>query len=175
MANNVRQIPEGYHSITPYLRIKGAAAALKFYKRVFGAIEIYHLDTPDGRIGHAEMQLGNSRVMLADEIPEMSDAMAKSPQSLGGTTFGLHIYVDDVDAQFHRAIEAGAIAKRPVRDQFYGDRSGTIEDPFGHLWTIATHIENVSIEEIGRRLAAVDEHLSSIEPEAISPSLAPTV
>ncbi len=157
MANQLNRIPEGYHSITPYLSIKGATAALEFYKRAFDAAEIYRLDMPEGRIGHAEIQIGNSRIMLADEVPDMSDAIAKSPQSLGGTTFGLHIYVDDVDAQFQRAVEAGASAKRPVRDQFYGDRSGTIEDPFGHLWTIATHIEDVLTEEIGRRMAAMQK------------------
>jgi PhnB protein len=155
MANQIKTIPDGYHSITPYLSIKGAAEALAFYKRAFGAAEIYRLGMPGGKIGHAEIQIGNSRIMLADEMPEMPDAIAKSPRSLQGTTFGLHIYVDDVDAQFQRAIDAGATVKRPVKDQFYGDRSGTLEDPFGHIWTIATHIEDVSIEEIGRRVAAM--------------------
>ena len=153
MTSNVKPIPDGYHSVTPYLSIKGAAAALEFYKRAFGAEEIYRLAMPDGRIGHAEIQIGNSRIMMADEMPEMPDAIAKSPTSLGGTTSGLCIYVGDVDARFQRAVDAGATVKRPVKDQFYGDRSGTVEDPFGHLWTISTHTEDVSMEEIGRRMA----------------------
>ena len=158
MASNVKPIPDGYHTITPYLSIKGVAAALEFYKRAFGAKEIYRLGMPDGRIGHAELQIGNSRIMMADEMPEMPDAIAQSPKSLGGTTSGMCIYVADVDAQFHRAVEAGATVKRPVKDQFYGDRSGTVEDPFGHLWTIATHIEDVSMEEIGRRAATLSKN-----------------
>ena len=158
MASNVKPISDGYHTITPYLSIKGAAAALEFYKRAFGAEEIYRLGMPDGRIGHAEIQIGNSRIMMADEMPEMPDAIAKSPKALGGTTHGLCLYVSDVDARFQRAVEAGAIVKRPVKDQFYGDRSGTVEDPFGHLWTIATHVEDVSMEEIVRRAAALAKH-----------------
>jgi PhnB protein len=153
MPGKVKAIPDGYHSVTPYLSIKGAAAALDFYKRAFGAEEIYRLAMPDGRIGHAEIQIGNSRLMLADEMPEMPDAITKSPRSLGGTTGGLCIYVPDVDARFKQAVDAGATIKRPVKDQFYGDRSGTLEDPYGHLWTIATHIEDVPIEEIGKRAA----------------------
>ena len=155
MATNAKPIPDGYHSITPYLSIKGAAAALDFYKQAFGAEEIYRLAMPDGRLGHAEIQIGDSRIMMADEMPEMSDAVAKSPRSLGGTTFGLCFYVADVDARFLRAVAAGATVKRPVKDQFYGDRSGTVEDPFGHLWTIATHVEDVSMEEIRRRAEAL--------------------
>jgi len=155
MASNVNPIPAGYHSTTPYLSIKGAAAALAFYKQAFGAEEIYRLAIPDGRIGHAEIQIGDSRIMMADEMPEMADAVAKGPRSLGGTTFGLCFYVADVDARFQRAVAAGATVKRPVKDQFYGDRSGTVEDPFGHLWTLSTHIEDVSMDEIRRRAEAL--------------------
>jgi PhnB protein len=147
-------IPEGHHTLTPYLSIKGAAAALSFYKKAFGAEEIYRLDMPDGRIGHAEIRIGDSRIMLADEMPEMPDIVVRSPVSLGGTTFGLHVYItDDVDAAFARALDAGGKVQRPVKDQFYGDRSGTLVDPFGHIWTLATHIEDVGPEELRRRMA----------------------
>lgn len=155
MAGKVKSIPDGYHSVTPYLSIKGAASAVDFYKRAFGAEEIYRLDMPDGKVGHAELQIGDSRIMLADEMPEMPDAVAKSPQSLQGTTVGMHIYVTDVDARFQRAVDAGAIVKRSVQNQFYGDRSGTLLDPFGHLWTLATRVEDVSPEEMTKRLAAM--------------------
>jgi PhnB protein len=153
MASTVKPIPEGYHSITPYISIKGAARALDFYKRAFGAEELYRMEMPDGRIGHAELQIGDSRLMLADEIPEMPDIVARSPETLQGTTFGLNIYLADVDTQFARAVAAGAKVKRPLQNQFYGDRSGTVEDPFGHVWTLATHVEDVSPEELKRRMA----------------------
>jgi PhnB protein len=155
MASPVKPIPDGYHSVTPYLSIKGAAAALTFYKRAFGAQEIYRLAMPDGTVGHAEIQIGDSRVMLADEMPSMPEASAKSPASLGATSVGLVVYVLDVDAQFNRAVEAGAKVKRPVKDQFYGDRSGTVEDPFGHVWTFTTHVEDVSPEQMRERMAAL--------------------
>lgn len=155
MANKVKPIPDGYHSLTTYLSVKGAAAAIAFYKQAFGAEELYRLPMPDGRVGHAELQIGDSRLMLADEMPEMPDAIAKSPRTLGGVASGLNIYVGDVDAQFKRAVDAGATVKRPVTNQFYGDRSGTVEDPFGHVWTIATHVEDVSPEEIAKRMAAL--------------------
>ena len=155
MASKVKPIPDGYHSLTTYLSIKGAADAIAFYKKAFDAKEIYRLPMPDGRIGHAELQIGDSRLMLADEMPEMADAVAKSPRTLGGVASGLNIYVEDVDARFQRAVEAGATVKRPLTNQFYGDRSGTVEDPFGHIWTIATHIEDVSPEEINKRMAAM--------------------
>jgi PhnB protein len=112
------------------------------------------MEMPGGRIGHVELQIGDSRIMLADEMPE---ATAKSPQSLRGTTVGLMIYLADVDARFQRALDAGATVKRPVKDQFYGDRSGTLEDPFGHLWTLATHVEDVSPEELSRRMASMSK------------------
>ena len=149
---SVKPIPDGYHSVTPYLIVKGAAAALAFYKRAFGAVEVLRLDGPDGRIGHAEIMIGDSHVMLADECPEMG---ARSPQTIGGSAVSLLVYVTDVDAVFQQAVEAGATVKRPVADQFYGDRSGGLEDPFGHSWYISTHVEDVPPEEINRRVAAM--------------------
>jgi PhnB protein len=154
MAGKVQAIPDGYHTVTPYLSLKGAGAALDFYQRAFGAKELFRLELPDGRIAHAELQIGNSRLMLADEMPGMPD-YAKSPATLGGTSSGYCLYVEDVDADFQRAVAAGAKVKRPVTNQFYGDRTGTLEDPFGHLWTIATHIEDVSPDEARKRMAAM--------------------
>ncbi len=153
MAAQVKAIPEGYHTLTPYISVKGGREALAFYAAALGAEEVYRLDMPDGRLGHAEMRIGDSHLMLADEMPEMADAVARSPRTLGGTTAGFHVYVADVDAAFQRAIAAGGTVKRPVQDQFYGDRSGTFLDPFGHAWTLATHIEDVSPEEIKARMA----------------------
>jgi PhnB protein len=144
-------IPAGYHSVTPYLIIKGAADALGFYKRAFSATERMRLDGPGGSIAHAEIQIGDSIVMLADEFPEMG---ALSPHSIGGSPVGLCLYVADVDTVFQRAIAAGATEERPVRDQFYGDRSGTLRDPFGHKWTIATHKEDLTPEQINERAQA---------------------
>jgi PhnB protein len=158
MAGRARPIPEGFHSVTPYLSVRGATDAIAFYKKAFGAKELVRMDMPGGRIGHAELQIGDSRLMLADEMPEMPDAVARSPKGLGGTTFGLMIYVPDVDAQFKQAVASGGIVKRPLTDQFYGDRSGTIEDPFGHVWTLATHVEDVSPEEMKKRMAALPQH-----------------
>jgi PhnB protein len=155
MASKVKSIPEGYHAITPYLIIKGAKDALDFYKKAFGAEEIYRLDMPDGRIGHCEIQIGNSRLMFADEMPDMPDFVASSPSTLQGTTVGFNVYLDDVDARFERAVAAGALVKRPVKNQFYGDRSGTVEDPFGHVWTLSTHVEDVPPDEMKRRMAAL--------------------
>ena len=144
-------VPEGYHAVTPYLIARNASAAIEFYKKAFGAEEVYRLAMPDGRVGHAELRIGGSVVMLADEFPEMG---AKSPAALGGTPVSLLLYVADSDAVAAGAVAAGAKVKRPVVDQFYGDRSGTFEDPFGHVWTIATRKENLTPEEIGRRAAA---------------------
>jgi PhnB protein len=155
MAPKAKPIPDGYHTLNLYISVKGASEALAFYQRAFGAEELYRLSMPDGRVGHAELRIGDSRLMLADEMPEMPDAVARSPRSLGGTTFGLHVYVADVDADFKRAVAAGATVRRPVTDQFYGDRSGTVEDPFGHIWTLSTHIEDVSPEEIRRRMESL--------------------
>jgi len=151
MANNVRPIPEGYHSVTPYLIVKGAAKAIEFYKQAFGATERTRMEQADGRIGHAEIQIGDSTIMLADEFPERN---IRGPESLGGTPVMIHLYIDDVDTVAKRAVAAGAKEIRPVQDQFYGDRSGMFADPFGHQWNIATHVEDLSAEEIGRRAAA---------------------
>jgi PhnB protein len=151
MANKVKPIPEGYHSITPYLVIKGAAAAIDFYKQAFGATEIMRMPQPDGRVGHAELKFGDSVVMLADEYPELQ---VVGPKTLGNTSVGLLLYLDDVDKAVERAVSLGATIKKPIADQFYGDRTGTIEDPFGHKWTLAVHIEDVSPEEMERRMSA---------------------
>jgi PhnB protein len=151
MANKVKPIPEGYHNVTPYLVIKGAAAAIDFYKKAFGAVEVMRMPQPDGRVGHAELKFGDSIVMLADEFPEMS---VVGPKTLGNTSVALLLYVDDVDKAVERAVSLGATIKKPVADQFYGDRSGTLEDPFGHKWTLAVHLEDVSPEEMERRMAA---------------------
>jgi PhnB protein len=156
-ANKVKAIPEGYHSVTPYLTVKGGKKALEFYQKAFGAEIVYKLDMPDGRLGHAELQIGNSRIMLSDEMPEMPDAITKSPTTLGGSTTGFNIYLENVDARFQQAVDAGAKIRRPVTNQFYGDRSGTVEDPFGHYWTISTHVEDVSPEEIVKRMAKMTE------------------
>ena len=150
----VQPVPEGFHSVTPYLSIRNASEAIAFYKKAFGATELVRMDMPGGKVGHAELQIGDSRIMLADEFPEMPDAVTRSPKGLGGTTFGLHLYLDNVDVRFEQAIKAGGKVLRPVNDKFYGDRSGTLEDPFGHIWTIATHVEDVSAEEMERRMKA---------------------
>ena len=144
-----KPIPEGYHSVTPYLIINGATEAIDFYKKAFGATELFRMPAPEGKIGHAEIKIGDSPIMLADEFPEMG---YKSPQSLGGSPVSLMIYVADVDTVFKQAIAAGGKEQRPVKDQFYGDRSGTLEDPFGHVWHVATHKEDVSSEEMERRM-----------------------
>ncbi len=144
-----KPIPEGYHSVTPYLIIKGATEAIDFYKKAFGATELFRMPAPGGKIGHAEIKIGDSPIMLADESPEMG---YKSPQSLGGSPISIMIYVADVDTVFKQAIAAGGKEQRPVKDQFYGDRSGTLEDPFGHVWHVATHKEDVSPEEMERRM-----------------------
>jgi len=146
----VLPIPKGYHAVTPYLSIRGAAQAIEFYKRAFGAKELLRMPGPEGKLGHAELKIGDSHLMLADESPEM-DFLA--PQSRGGTTVQLHLYVKDVDATVQKAVAAGGKLTRPLEDKFYGDRAGTIEDPYGHVWYIATHTEDVSPKEIDRRLA----------------------
>ncbi len=144
----VKAIPDGYHALTPYLIIKGAAAAIDFYKRAFGAKELMRLEGPNGIIGHAEILIGDSPVMMADEFPDMG---ARGPQHYGGSPVSFMFYVEDVDTAFERAVAAGAKVQRPVKDQFYGDRTGTVEDPFGHVWSIGTHKEDLSPEEINRR------------------------
>jgi len=144
----VKPIPEGYHTVTPYLVVRDAASALDFYKKAFAATELMRMDGAGGKVMHAEIKIGDSPLMLADECPEMG---ARGPQSLGGSAVSMLIYVKDVDARFNLAIAAGGKALRPVQDQFYGDRSGTLVDPFGHVWTIATHKEDVSPEEMHKR------------------------
>jgi PhnB protein len=146
----VKPIPDGYHSVTPYLIVKGGAQALEFYSRAFGASERLRLER-SGRIGHAEITIGDSCVMLADEHPEIG---ALGPTTVGGTPVSLHLYVEDVDAVVACAVAAGATLTRPVADQFYGDRVGGITDPFGHRWSIVTHKEDLSPEELQRRAAA---------------------
>jgi PhnB protein len=147
---NVKPIPDGYPSLTPYLIVADGAGAIAFYERAFGATLRLRLVRPDGKIGHAELDIGGSVVMLADEYPAMD---AKAPPAYGGTPVSLHLYVEDADAVAARAVAAGAMLKRPVADQFYGDRLGTLQDPFGHIWHVSTHIEDVSPEEIDRRAA----------------------
>ena len=147
----VKPIPQGYHTVTPYLIVKDAARAIDFYKKAFGATEVMRMAAPGGKVGHAEIKVGDSPVMLADEFPEMG---FRGPQSLGGSPVSLLLYVEDVDARFRQALAAGATVLKPVKDQFYGDRSGTLTDPFGHVWTIATHKEDVSPEEMHRRAEA---------------------
>ena len=152
MPTNPKPIPDGYHTATPYLIVSGAARAIEFYKQAFGATEMMRMAAPDGKVGHAEIKIGDSPIMLADEHPEMG---ARSPQSIGGSSVSILLYFEDVDAVFNRAVVAGAKVLRPVQDQFYGDRSGIIADPFGHTWTVATHKEDLSPEEIQRRAAAM--------------------
>ena len=147
----VKTIPDGYHSLTAYLIISGAADAIDFYKKAFGATELMRIDAPGGKIGHAEIKIGDSPIMLADEFSEMG---YKSPKTLGGSPVSIMIYVEDVDTVFAQAIAAGGMEQRPVKDQFYGDRSGTLEDPFGHVWHVATHKEDLSAEEMERRASA---------------------
>ena len=147
----VKPIPDGYHTITPYMYINGAARALDYYKKALGAEEIMRHGGPGGKIMHAEIKIGDSIIMLADEFPEMN---VKGPQAYGGSPMSLAMYVNDVDKVFNKAIAAGGKVVRPIKDQFYGDRSGTFTDPFGHTWTIATHKEDVSPEELKKRMAA---------------------
>jgi PhnB protein len=163
MSSPVKAIPTGFHSITPYLTIRGAGEAIEFYKRAFGAKERYRLPGPDGKtIGHAELLIGNSIVMLADEFPECGNV---SPSSLKGTTVGFALYVEDVDSQVQRAIDAGAKLERPIEDMFYGDRSGTVIDPYGHKWNIMTHKEDVSDADIQVRLQKMYAEMSQGAPK----------
>jgi PhnB protein len=146
---SVKPVPEGYHTATPYLIINGAAKAIDFYKSAFGATELMRMEDR-GRIGHAEIKIGDSAIMLADEYPEMD---YRGPQALGGSPVSILLYVDDADAVFNKAVAQGAKVLKPMQDQFYGDRSGFVQDPFGHLWGIATHKEDVSPEEMTKRMA----------------------
>jgi PhnB protein len=148
----VSPIPKGYHTATPYLVVDGAASAIEFYKEAFGATEVMRLPGPGGKVMHAEIRIGDSPIMLADEVPQMN---IRGPATLGGSPVSILLYVDDVDAQFSQAIAAGAKEQRPVKDQFYGDRSGTLVDPFGHIWSVATHKQDLTPDEIQTRFEAV--------------------
>jgi len=147
----VKPIPEGYHTVTPYLILNEASEAVAFYKRALGASEVLRMDDPSGKIHHAEISIGGSRIMLADEHP---DIQALSPKTIGGSPVSIHLYVEDVDGAVERAVASGAKLIRPVTDQFYGDRVGGVEDPFGYRWFIATHKEDLTLDEIRRRAAA---------------------
>ena len=144
----VMPIPEGYHSVTPYLAVDDANAAIEYYKKAFGAKERLRMDAPDGSVGHAELEIGDSLVMLSDPTPE---ATTRPPREVGGTTTGVFLYVPDVDAVVKKAVDGGATVTMEVADQFWGDRFGSIKDPFGHIWSIATHVEDVPPEEIAQR------------------------
>ena len=148
---SVKSIPEGYHSVTPYLIVNGGVEAIEFYKKAFGAVELFRMPAPGGKIGHAEIKIGDSPIMLADEHADMG---YKGPKSLGGSPVSIMIYVADVDTIFNQAVGAGATVKEALQDKFYGDRMGTVVDPFGHIWHVATHKEDVSAEEMQRRAKA---------------------
>ena len=158
MATKPRPIPEGYHTLTPYLAVDDAALAIDFYKRAFGAKERVRMDAPGWKIGHAELEIGDSQVMLADPFPQAS---TRPPKELGGTSASVFMYVEDVDAVVSQAVEAGATVTMEVADQFWGDRFGTVTDPFGHVWSIATHVEDVAPEEIAERGKAAMAAMSS--------------
>ena len=151
MTSSVKAIPDGYHSITPYITVDGGAAAIEFYKKVFDAVERLRMDGPNGKVGHTELLIGDSVLMMSDEYPEMN---ARGPKTIGGSPVSLALYVTDVDAVVKKAVAAGATLERPVENRFYGDRTGTIKDPFGHTWHIATHVEDVSPEELQKRAKA---------------------
>lgn len=156
---SVKPIPEGFHTLTPYVIVKGGAEAIDFYKKAFGAEELFRMPGPDGKtIGHAEIKIGDSIVMLSDECPEFG---AQSPQSLNGTPVSFMVYVNDADTAFKRAVDAGAKVLRPLENQFYGDRTGTVADPFGHTWSIGTHIEDVAPEELEKRAAALHAKMAA--------------
>jgi PhnB protein len=150
--SDVKPIPDNYPRVTPYLYIDGAAEAIEYYGKVLGATERGRMGGPDGKIGHAELEIGDSLVMLADEHPDMG---ALGPKKVGGSPVTIHVYVEDVDAAFERAIEGGGKEIRAVQDQFYGDRSGMFEDPFGHTWNVASHVEEVPPDEMAKRAAAM--------------------
>ena len=146
---NVKPVPEGYHNITPYLFVRSAASAIDFYKNIFGATEIMRMPGSNGKIMHAELRIGDSIVMLADENPQTG---MMSPQTVGGFSVGMHLYLENVDQVVQKAVESGAKLLRPIKNQFYGDRSGSVLDPFGHMWSVATHVEDVSPEEMRKRM-----------------------
>jgi PhnB protein len=152
LRTKTKPIPKGYHAVTPYLSVQGAADAIAFYKKAFGAKEVMRMPGPRGTIGHAEVQISGSRIMLADESPEIN---FRSPRAIGGTPVTIHLYVEDVDKVAKKAVAAGAKLLRPVAEQFYGDRSGSMEDPFGHVWHIATHVKDIPTKELKKRAAAM--------------------
>jgi PhnB protein len=154
----VKPIPEGYHTVTPYLAVDDAAEAIEYYKKVFGAKERVRMDAPGGKIGHAELEIGDSLVMLSDPFPQST---AKPPKELGGTSVSVFMYVEDVDAVVKQAVDAGATITMETADQFWGDRFGSVQDPFGHLWSIATHVEDVPPEEMAERAKAAMAAMSS--------------
>jgi len=149
--SKVSPIPEGYTSVTPYLIVKDAAKAIEYYKKVFGAKELFRMDGPNGKVGHAELQIGNARIMLADENPSMGQGHS-SATSIGSSPVSLYLYIPDVDRVVERAVAEGAKIIKPIQNQFYGDRSGFVQDPFGHFWGIATHVEDVSPQEMEERM-----------------------
>ncbi|MDB6141400.1 MAG: glyoxalase [Pseudomonas sp.] len=155
---SVKPIPEGFHSLTVYLAVKDAAKAIDFYKKAFGAIEHFRLNSPDGKVGHAELQIGSSRLMMCDPCDQGGFT---SPSLDSKPSFAMHLYVPDVDAQFKRAIDAGAKVEREVQDQFYGDRMGTLKDPFGHLWLVSTHKQDLTPDEIGERAKEAFKQMQS--------------
>jgi PhnB protein len=154
----VKPIPEGYHTLTPYLAVEDAAEAIEFYKRAFGAKESFRMPGPEGKIGHAELEICDSRVMLSDPFPQSS---VRPPSELAGTSASVFMYVEDVDAVVKQAVDAGATVTMEVDDQFWGDRFGTVSDPFGHVWSIATHVEDLTPEEIAERGKAAMAAMSS--------------
>jgi len=154
----VKPIPEGYHTLTPYLAVDDAAEAIDYYKKAFGAKERVRMDTPDGKIGHAELEIGDALLMLSDPFPQAS---TQPPKELGGTSASVFMYVEDVDAVVKKAVDAGASVTMEVADQFWGDRFGTVTDPFGHVWSIATHVEDVPPEEMAERAKAAMAAMSS--------------
>ncbi|MGD1079567.1 MAG: VOC family protein [Candidatus Sulfotelmatobacter sp.] len=157
---SVKPIPEGYHTLTPYLTVRDAARAIEFYKQAFGAQERGVMKAPDGKVMHAELKIGDSIIMLADEFPAYG---ALSPQTSGGAGMGVHIYVEGVDAAFDRAVKAGAEIEMPVMDQFWGDRYGKLKDPFGHKWSIATHTKDLSMDEMKRGMDEAMEKMGKPE------------
>ncbi len=148
MASQAKEIPEGFHTVTPYLVVRDAAGAIDFYKQALGAEELYRIEGPPGKIGHAEIRIGDSIIMLSDE---MESGDCRSPQALGGTAVNIFLYVKDVDQVFDQAVSAGAKVSMPVADMFWGDRFGQVTDPFGHSWSLATHKEDVPFEELRKR------------------------
>jgi PhnB protein len=154
----VQPVPDGYNTVSPYLAVEDAATAIDYYKKAFGAVERVRMEAPDGKIGHAELEIGDSIVMLADPFPQAS---TKPPHELGGTSAGVFLYVEDVDAVVKRAVDAGASVTMEVADQFWGDRFGTVTDPFGHVWSVATHVEDVPPAEMAERAKAAMAAMAS--------------